>query len=143
MRNLSAKFCAFGLKINGNWNLLRKFWNLHIKISMENWLFIHFLSNLPGPLSFYTALEKHHFLQQFFGFRGSSPPPLPAGAPDIFEKCFNLQFSIFLALPDKCRAFSEEMNYPLEFCQKFLQISKMIEINCLKSKISNKFNNIF
>ena len=83
-----ANFCAFGLKTNRNWNLLRKFWNLHIQISMENWLFILFLSHRPGPLSFYTALENNTiFLQQFFRFRGggeASPLPPPAGAPVLY-----------------------------------------------------------
>ena len=34
-----------------------------------------FLSGLPGPLSFYTALENNIiFLQQFFRFGGFCPP---------------------------------------------------------------------
>ena len=71
--------------------MLRKFWNLHIKISMENWLFTHFLSLLPGPLSFYTALENNTiYLQQFFRFRGEAYPlPPPAGAHDFFCIFFN------------------------------------------------------
>ena len=49
---------------------------------MENWLLIHFLSILPGPLSFYTALENNTiFLQQFFRFRGGSFPLPPLRAP--------------------------------------------------------------
>ena len=88
----------FGLKTNRNWNLLRKFWNLHIKISMENWLFTHFLSLLPGPLSFYTALENNTiFLHQFFrggseGHQGRACKGLAAwavtggGAPRTLEK---------------------------------------------------------
>ena len=47
-------------------------------------ILIHFLSVLPGPLSFYTALENNTiFLQQFFLFRGgeASPPPSPLRAP--------------------------------------------------------------
>ena len=51
---------------------------------MENWLFLFFLSNLPGPLSFYTAMENNTiFLQQFFRFRGGGEfrPLPPAGAP--------------------------------------------------------------
>ena len=68
-----------------NWNLLRKFWNLHIYISMENWLFIHFLSLLPGPLSFYTALENNTiYLQHFFRFQGEGTLP-----PWFFGICFN------------------------------------------------------
>ena len=85
LRNIAANFCAFGLKTNRDWNLMRKFWNLHIEISMENWHFIHFLSHLPRPLSFYTALENNTiFLQPFFLFRveGSFPLP-PAGAPVV------------------------------------------------------------
>ena len=48
--------------------------------------FFHFLSHLPGPLSFYTALENNtSFLQQFFfGFGGGSfPLPPPCGRPCI------------------------------------------------------------
>ena len=47
---------------------------------MENWLFIHFLSHLPGPLSFTAPLENNTiFLQQFFRFRGKLlPSPLRA-----------------------------------------------------------------
>ena len=52
---------------------------------MENWLFILFLSHLPGPLSFYTALENNTiFLQQFLGFGGGEASTLPpAGAPGL------------------------------------------------------------
>ena len=45
--------------------------------------FFLFLSHLPGPLSFYTALENNTiFLQQFFQFRGGGAgklPPPPCG----------------------------------------------------------------
>ena len=45
--------------------------------------FFYFLSHLPGPLSFYTALENNTiFLQHFFGFgAGGSFPPPPHGRP--------------------------------------------------------------
>ena len=62
---------------------------------MENWLFTHFLSYLPGPLSFYTALENNTiFLQQFFSVSGGGIiPPYPLRAalalihfyPDTFQ----------------------------------------------------------
>ena len=54
---------------------------------MENWLVILFLSHLPGPLSFYTALENYTIcLQQFLRFRGGGELPLPhAGAPAIIK----------------------------------------------------------
>ena len=49
---------------------------------MENCFFTHFISDLPGPLSFYPTLENNTiFLQQFFRFRGRAElPPPPAGA---------------------------------------------------------------
>ena len=82
LRNLTAQVCGFGLKTNGDWNLLRKFRNLHLKISIENWLFLPFLSDLPGHLSFYTVMENNPiFLQQFLRFRGYCHLP-PAGAPE-------------------------------------------------------------
>ena len=84
----SRKFLRVWTKYNRDWNLLRKFWNFHIKISIENWLFIAFLSNLPGPLSFYTALEnKTIFCNNFFGFGGGGElPHPPAGAPAEFTR---------------------------------------------------------
>ena len=65
--------------------LLRNFLNVHTKISMKNW----FLSDLPGHLSFYPALEnKTIFLQHFFCFGRS-----PAGAPDIHNsKNWNVSY---------------------------------------------------
>ena len=70
---------------------LRKLLNLHRKISMENWCFTHFLSDLPRPLSFYTALENNSiFYNNFFvwgGVGGSfTLPPPPAGAPVLWLK---------------------------------------------------------
>ena len=54
-----------------------KFLNLHSKFSMENWFFLHFLSYLPGPLSFYTALKiAPFFLDNFSVSREISPSPL-------------------------------------------------------------------
>ena len=61
---------------------VRKILSLHKKISMENWGSTHFLSDLPWPLSFYTALENNTiFLQQFFRFREGESSPLPLWAP--------------------------------------------------------------
>ena len=49
---------------------------------MENGLFIHYLSHFPGPLSFYTALEKTPFFyNNFFGFGWEAFSLPPAGAP--------------------------------------------------------------
>ena len=49
---------------------------------MENGLFILFLSHLPGPLSFYTALENNTIFNNiFFGLGGGSFPPPPLQAP--------------------------------------------------------------
>ena len=68
---------------------------------MENWLFIHFLSLLPGPLSFYTALENNTiFLQQFFRFRrgGGEASPLPPWGRPWFHssiQCPNFYISFF------------------------------------------------
>ena len=46
---------------------------------MENWFFTHFLSDLPGPLPFYTALENNTiFYNNFSGFERGFPPPLRA-----------------------------------------------------------------
>ena len=54
---------------------------------MENWFFTHFLSDLPGPLSVYTALENNTiYLQHFLGFRVEESSPPPAGAPDKNSK---------------------------------------------------------
>ena len=61
-----------GIEIS--WEYFR---NFHIKISMENWLFFHFLSLLPWPFSFYTALEINTlYLQQYFRGGGWSFLPL-------------------------------------------------------------------
>ena len=50
---------------------------IYIEISMENWLFILFLSKLQGPLSFYTSLENNtiflHFSVSGRGWRILSP----------------------------------------------------------------------
>ena len=61
---------------------------------MENYLFIHFLSYLPGPLSFYTALENSTiFIQQFFSVSGGGqlPLPLPCGCSCVihFSTCLS------------------------------------------------------
>ena len=78
---LAANFCAFGLKTNEDLNSLRKILNLHMKIAMDNWLFTNFLSHLPRPLSFSTALKNNTiFLQEFF-FRLGGASPLPLRAP--------------------------------------------------------------
>ena len=66
-----ANFCAFGLKPNVDWNLLRKFCNLHIKISMEAWLFIHFLFHFQDHCHFIQLLKITSFFYNiFFGFGG-------------------------------------------------------------------------
>ena len=60
---------------------------------MKNSFFTHFLSDLPGPLSFYTALENNPiFLQQFFHFlRGGKLPPLRrAGTPGKIKEMSDL-----------------------------------------------------
>ena len=47
----------------------------------------HFLSDLPGPLSFSSALDNNHFSTTIFTVSGGgrrSPSPL-AGAPEIYE----------------------------------------------------------
>ena len=51
---------------------MRIFSNLHTKISMENWFFTHFLSHLPGLVSFYTLLE--HSKNFWVGLGGVVPP---------------------------------------------------------------------
>ena len=53
--------------------------------SMENWFLIDFLSDLPGPLSFYTLENNTIFLQQFLLFRGNISPPLPRGWPCLIS----------------------------------------------------------
>ena len=60
---------------------------------MENGLFTNFLSNLPGHLSFSTALENNpFFLQQFFRFRrrGNLSPIPDAGAREFGVSLVNL-----------------------------------------------------
>ena len=44
---------------------------------MENWLFTHFLSPLPGPLSFYTALENNTIFYRFRLGEASDPASAP------------------------------------------------------------------
>ena len=63
----TRKFSKNVKRINEKFTILRKFSNLHTKISIENWFFIHFLSHLPGLLSFYTPLEHTKI---FFGWLG-------------------------------------------------------------------------
>ena len=121
----------FGIKTNRNWNLLRKFWNLHIKISIENWLFTH----LPGPLSFYTALEnKTIYLQQFFRFRGEGKlPPPPCGRPwffCIFFNKFNKPFVKFL------RVWTKNANRG-KFWKTFRKLRKMHYFCILQQNLKN------
>ena len=66
----TRKFSKMLKKINEKFTILRKFSNLHTKISMENWFFTHFLSHLPGLVSFYTPLE--HTKIFWVGLGGSS-----------------------------------------------------------------------
>ena len=116
----------FRLKTNRNWNFLRKIWNLHIKISIENLLFTHFLSILPGPRLFYTALENNTiYLQQLFRFRGRgklSPPP-PCGRPWFFEY-FSINLTnhelIFCEFGRKMQIVENWDNFekPSENCEK-------------------------
>ena len=56
---------------------MRKFLFFTLKITMENWFLTDYLSDLPGPLSFYTALKiTSFFYNKFFGFGGGIFPPL-------------------------------------------------------------------
>ena len=55
----AANFWAFGGTIY-DLKFLRKFSNLDIKISGENWFFTNFLSHPPAILSFYTPLEHNN-----------------------------------------------------------------------------------
>ena len=104
--------------------LLRQFWNLHIKISMENWLFIHFLSHLPGPWSFYTALEnKTIFLQQFFLVSGGGGSFPPAGAPVVYLHAATLWKNCYLK------------DYAISFISKEFQTA--INLNEVVLKIWN------
>ena len=61
---------------------------------MENGVFTYFLSDLPGPVCFYTALENNTiFLQQFFTVSGENLPPSPtflAGATASFPSLSKL-----------------------------------------------------
>ena len=80
----SGKYLRVCARNQWDWNLVRKIWNLPIKISIENCLFIHFKFHLPGSLSFYTALGNNTiFQQQLFlvsGGRWKLPHPL-CGTP--------------------------------------------------------------
>ena len=77
----SVKFLRVWAK--NQWGL--KFFEKILKFKYKNLngkLTSHFLSHLPGPLSFYTALEnKTIFLQQFLWFRGGGELPPPLRAP--------------------------------------------------------------
>ena len=135
-----ANFCAFGLTPNRNRNFLRKFWNLPIKISMENWLFIHFLSLLPGPLPFYTALENNTiFLQQFFRFRGREASPSSSlRAPMPIRNSLEMTMACI-----KYQSFTQ--NFKL---WKFLKLWKKLEsyviaIFVKRTLFSNKFWDCF
>ena len=87
IRKPSGKFLRVWAKNQWGLKFVEKLWNLHIEISMENWLFTHLLSHLPWPLWFYTAQENNTiFYNNFFGFGGggrSFPPP--AGAPEWYN----------------------------------------------------------
>ena len=48
---------------------------------MDNWLLTNFLSDIPAPLSFYTALEITIFLRHF-SVSGEIFPFPSAGDPD-------------------------------------------------------------
>ena len=63
--HIVANFCTFGLNNNSDLKLL----SLDKKISMGNWFLTDFGSDIPGHLSFYTAMEnKTIFYNNFFGF---------------------------------------------------------------------------
>ena len=73
------------------------FWEnfkIYIWKSQEKLIFNHFLSDVPGILSFYTALEnKTIFYNNFFGFgEGKLNPPLRA---PLLWKPFSLRHSHF------------------------------------------------
>ena len=79
---------------------------------MENWLFTHFLSDLPGPLS-YPALDNNSiFLQQSFRFRGGGVnlPLPPAGAPGKILQEFENFPGFFSIFPGPLKALSS--SYP-------------------------------
>ena len=78
------------LKTNEHWNILRKFLNLHMRISIGNWFF--------KPI-FYSIFQEHchlvqlwktrrFFYNNFFGFGGREASPSPCGRNgESFEFC--------------------------------------------------------
>ena len=63
------------------------FWNLHIKISMENWLFPFSIPSSRTFVILYSSGNNTIFLQQLFQFRGRGKLPPLRGAhvfPDYF-----------------------------------------------------------
>ena len=103
---------------------------------MENALFIHFLSHLPGPLSFYTALENNTiFLQQFFRFRGggiSPPSPPPAGAHGQALKIVHLEriskalYNLFCI----CVRLNWDLNWEAQLSKIHKLLRKYFSNNC-------------
>ena len=76
--------------------LLRQFWNLHIKISMENWLFIHIISHLPGLCHFIQLWKiTPFFYNNFSGFGGGGLPPSHCGRPWLRNSYIFAIFVIF------------------------------------------------
>ena len=84
LSNLPAKFCAVGPKMKKFWKFSRKFWDLLIKISMENWL-IHIFSKYF--LDFWLLSESiylwkitpdfYNNFSYFWERERSGVPPLP------------------------------------------------------------------
>ena len=57
IRNPSGKFLRVSAKNELKFEMFEKILKLIRKSSLKNWFFIHFLSDLPGLLSFYSALD--------------------------------------------------------------------------------------
>ena len=73
-----------------------------------------FLSDLPGPLSFYTAPENSTCSTTFFGFAGGGGSLSPCGTLEIFEwlcqilTSFNIYFVSF-ELPHQKLFFLDDL----------------------------------
>ena len=86
------KVCAFRPNPNGDWNLLRKFWNLHRKIAMGNWRFSIFYPIFLDICHFIQLCKiTPFFYNHFLGFGGGGSFPPPGGRPCVSQHVIPLR----------------------------------------------------